>query len=35
MVGYWLGIDRLPGWLTWFGTSLALVGILAIQKADR
>ena len=35
MFGYWMDIDRFPGWLTWVGTFLVLVGILLIQKADR
>ena len=35
MFGYWMDIDRFPGWLTWFGTFLVLIGILLIQKADR
>ena len=35
MIGYWLDIDLLPGWLTWVGTSLVFLGILGIQKADR
>ena len=35
VIGYWIGIDRLPGWGTWVGTSVILVGILFIQLADR
>ena len=35
MIGYWFEIDHFPGWLTWFGTIIAVIGILAIQKADR
>ena len=29
-IGYWMGIDHFPGWLTWVGTFLVLVGILLI-----
>lgn len=30
MIGFWLGIDLLPGWLTWLGTVLVFFGILGI-----
>ena len=30
MIGYWMGIDLLPGWATWVGTTLVFVGILGI-----
>lgn len=30
LFGYWMDIDRFPGWLTWLGTFLVLVGILLI-----
>lgn len=35
MIGYLMDIDHFPGWLTWIGTLLVLIGILLIQKADR
>ena len=30
MFGYWLGIDAFPGWMTWLGAALVLVGISLI-----
>ena len=30
MIGYWMDIDRLPGWLTWVGTVITTFGILSI-----
>lgn len=35
MIGYWLAIDHFPGLLTWIGTTVVVLGILGIQKADR
>ena len=35
MMGYWLGIDEIPGALTWIGTFIVLAGILAISYADK
>ena len=35
LVGYWTGIDHFPGWATWVGTTVACLGVLFIQKADR
>ena len=30
LFGYWMDIDHFPGVLTWVGTLLVLVGVLAI-----
>lgn len=35
LIGYWMEIDHFPGWSTWVGTLCVLIGVLAIQKADR
>ena len=32
--GWAMGIDEAPGWFTWIGTLLVLVGILLVQRAD-
>ena len=30
MIGFWLDIDALPGWMTWLGTFLVFIGIALI-----
>ena len=34
-LGFMLDIDKLPGWLTWVGTVVVIVGVLLLSKADR
>ena len=33
--GFLLDLDKLPGWSTWVGTVVVLIGVLFLQKADR
>ena len=35
LLGYWLGIDLMPGVATWLGTFIATIGVAVISKADR
>ena len=33
--GYFLGLDHIPGVLTWVGTSLAAIGLYFFSKGGR
>ena len=34
LFGYVAKIDRFPGWMTWLGSCVVVLGILALNKAD-
>ena len=35
LFGYFAKIDRFPGWMTWLGSCVIVLGILAMNQADR
>ena len=35
LIGYGIGLDLFPGMRTWVGTSIAVIGVILLQKSDR